>query len=323
MNIEYLKKYLSSHEIAYEENVDLKKRTWIHRGGTAEFFILPSNSEELKCLVQFLYINNIDFKLFGHTSNVYVRNETCIPVVVSTTKCSKYTLETDSINCEAGVGVIKLAKDMVSQGIRGFECLTGLPGTVGAALVNNSSCEDNSISELLISAVIVLNDGSIVEYKSDDFKFAFRTSVFKQSLVKGTIISACLKLEHSDVIMLQRKADRNALDRARRLDGHSKNLGCTVHRTFSLGRMPLKYRLPALIIKLWCKLSGKSNVTYNSVSNKLLCNLSGCQMAYPYISKKNTIVFMWLDEKADDAFPVYLDYMKKVYKTDKIEIEII
>ena len=132
-----------------------------------------------------------------------------------------------------------------------------------------------------------------------------------------------LKAVHSDVISLQNKAEQNALDRARRLDGHSKNLGCTVHRTFSLGRMPLKYRLPALIIKLWCKISGKSNVIYNSVSNKLLCNLSGCQAAYPYISKKNTIVFMWLDEKADEAFPVYLDYMKKVYKTDKIEIEVL
>lgn len=323
MNIEYLKEYLSSHEIAFEENVDLKKRTWIHRGGTAEVFILPSNADELKSLVQFLYVNNIEFKLFGHTSNIYVRNETNIPVVVSTTKCNKYTIEADHINCEAGVSVIKLAKDMVSQGVKGFECLTGLPGTVAAALVNNSSCKENNISELLISAVVVLNDGSIVEYKSDDFKFAFRTSVFKQSEVKGTIISVCLKLDHSDVIMLQRKAEQNALDRARRLDGHAKNLGCTVNRTFSLGRMPLKYRLPALIIKLWCKVVGKSNVTYNSVSNKLLCDLSGCQTAYPYISKKNTIVFMWLDEKADDAFPVYLDYMKKVYKTDKMEIEVL
>lgn len=32
---------------------------------------------------------------------------------------------------------------------------------------------------------------------------------------------------------------------------------------------------------------------------------------------------MWLDEGADIAFPDYLEFMRKVYKTDKIEIEVI
>ena len=32
---------------------------------------------------------------------------------------------------------------------------------------------------------------------------------------------------------------------------------------------------------------------------------------------------MWTDEKADSAFPRYLEFMKKVYKTDKMEIEVI
>lgn len=39
--------------------------------------------------------------------------------------------------------------------------------------------------------------------------------------------------------------------------------------------------------------------------------------------QKNPIIFSWLDDRADTVFPLYLEFMKKVYKTDKIEIEII
>ena len=32
---------------------------------------------------------------------------------------------------------------------------------------------------------------------------------------------------------------------------------------------------------------------------------------------------MWLDDDADAQFSNYLEFMRKVYKTDKVEIEII
>lgn len=99
--------------------------------------------------------------LIGHTSNLYILNECNIPVVVSTAKCRYFQIEDGQLFCEAGVGVINLSKQMIKQGIKGFEYLTGLPGTIGAALVNNSSCRENSISELLVSARVVLKDGSI------------------------------------------------------------------------------------------------------------------------------------------------------------------
>ena len=323
MNINEIKQFLSYNAIDFSENVDLKKKTWIHRGGVASLFVIPSNTSELKLVVAYFYNRSLDFKLFGHTSNLYVRNETNIPIVITTHKCSKYYVENEIIHCEAGTGVIKLSNDMVAKGISGFEYLTELPGTVAAALINNSSCKKNSISNLLISADVLLHDGSIVKLAPEDFKFAFRTSVFKQKKLNGVIISVRLRAEYASVVNLKRIAEQNAKDRKIRLDGHAKNLGCTVHRAFSLGKMPMKYYLPALFIKLWCNVLGKSNEYYNTKCNKFLCRISGCEIAYPYISKKNTIVFLWLDDGADEAFPIYLKFMESVYRTSQIEIEII
>ena len=177
---ELLTKYLDTQKIQYETHVDLKKRTWIHRGGIAGIYISPASADELETIVSFLYSEDISFLLIGHTSNLYILNECNIPVVVSTAKCRYFQIEDGQLFCEAGVGVINLSKQMIKQGIKGFEYLTGLPGTIGAALVNNSSCRENSISELLVSARVVLKDGSIKIFLPEDFKYEFRNSVFKK-----------------------------------------------------------------------------------------------------------------------------------------------
>lgn len=98
--------YLDQHQIKYERDVDLKKRTWIHRGGVASLFVIPSDSKQLADVVKFLYQGHHEFLLVGHTSNLYILNTANIPVVVSTLRCNKFELKGDRIYCEAGAGVI-------------------------------------------------------------------------------------------------------------------------------------------------------------------------------------------------------------------------
>lgn len=315
--------FLETNQILYETNVDLKKKTWIHRGGVADIFITPSNSDELETLVSFLYTNDIKFLLIGHTSNIYIFNECNLPVVVSTIKCRSFKLDRENIYCEAGVGVIYLSKQMIKCGVCGFEYLTGLPGTVGAALVNNSSCKSNSISILLRSARVILKDGSIKVFTPEDFKFEFRNSAFKKGDIEGTIISVILKAELGDFEEMRMISIENDQERERLLEGHANNLGCTVNRCFVNGKMPLYLRVILSLHHIYSKIVRKSEPVLLEQKKKILCHVTGYKSIVPYVSSKNPIIFRWLDTGADDAFPLYLEFMKKVYKTDKVEIEII
>ena len=315
--------FLDQNNIFYEIDVDLKSRTWIHRGGMANIFISPKDSNELEKLVVFLYKNDISFLLIGHTSNIYILNECNIPVVVSTSKCRYFSLDDGRLYCESGVGVINLSKQMIQSGIRGFEYLTGLPGTVGAALVNNSSCRTNSISELLISARVVLRDGSVRTFTRDDFKYEFRSSAFKHKTIEGTIVSANLMALPGDIVSMQRIATDNDMERNRLLDGNSKNLGCTVNSCFINGKMPFHLRIALRSFSLLTKVFVHSEIERQDYCKRFICTISGYKEIIPYVSSKNIIVFRWLDEGADAVFPLYLEFMKKVYMTDKIEIEII
>lgn len=318
-----LKKFLDSHSIPYETDISLKKRTWIHRGGISGLYISPNSAKDLECVVSFLYSEGIKFLLIGHTSNIYIHNECNISVVVSTSRCRSYHFVNNELYCEAGVGVINLSKDMINHGIKGFEYLTGVPGTIGAALVNNSSCRNNSISQLLLRAKVVLNDGSIKILYPDDFKFEFRNSVFKKHELEGTIISACLKVETGDAQVLQQLAEENDKDRTLRLEGHAYNLGCTVNRCFINGKMSLWLRIILLLNSIFVTPFIINKIEKRNQRRDLICWITGYKTIAPYISSKNPIIFRWLDEGADSVFPIYLDFMKKVYKTDKVEIEII
>lgn len=317
--IEYLEKY----HIVYEQNVDLKKKTWIHRGGCASLYILPADSMQLALTARFLYDINCDFLLVGHTSNLYILNTTNIQVVVSTLKCSKFEIVDGCIKCEAGVGVIKMSHSMIEQGIKGFEYLTGLPGTIGAAICNNSSCKENSISQLLISADVMTPNGDMITMYPADFDFKFRTSVFKEGRVKGIILSALLKAEYADAIELKKLAVGNNEERRQLLEGHSKNLGCTVNRCWSLGQMPFLYRIQQGLMNVLLKLSHIDKDKSRKILKKQLFALAGYKEVEPYVSDKNPIVYMWLDDNADTQFERYLEFMEKVYKTKCLEIQII
>ena len=318
-----LRLYLESNSIAYEVGVDLRKKTWIKRGGIAEIYITPANSAELENLAIFLYSNSIKFLVVGHTSNIYILNTCNIPVVVSTVRCRKFELKDGEVLCESGVGVIHLSKQMILQGYKGFEYLTGLPGTIGAALVNNSSCKSNSISDLLISARVVLKDGTIKTFTRDDFKYEFRDSLFKSKIIDGIIISAVLSLSQGDSAQLQKIAADNDKERNRVLEGYSQNLGCTVNQCFTNGKMPLYLRIAVRLNSIISKICISSETKRNEQRKRFICSIAGYKEIIPYVSSKNVIIFKWVDDGADAAFPLYLQFMKKVYKTDKVEIEII
>lgn len=322
-NIRKLVNFLITHNIKYEENIDLKKKTWIHRGGMCNLFISPSNASQLETLVQYLYQNELKFQLLGHTSNVYILNSTNIPIVVSTIKCNKYEVVDNHILCEAGASVIHLAKNMISQGISGFEYLTGLPGTIGAAICNNSSCKQNSISSLLVSAEVMLSNGQKVSMTAEQMEFKFRTSIFKEKRIDGVILNATLRADRDDAEKLMKIAHENNIERKRILEGHAQNLGCTVNRCFINGRMPLKYSIPNRIFYVLLKICRVKELVIRKYSKNFLCIISGYSTVAPYISNINNIIFVWYDEGADKEFPRYLEFMRKVFKTDKVEIEVI
>ena len=56
--------------------------------------------------------------------------------------------------CDCGAPISSLSKSLVDKGYLGFYGFVNLPGTIGAAAVNNSGCFGCTISDLVISIII-------------------------------------------------------------------------------------------------------------------------------------------------------------------------
>lgn len=308
-----------NQDIKITRNFDLKNKTWIQRGGIAGVFIEPDSREKLISLCRLLYKNKYEFEIIGYTSNLYIHNDYHPDIVISTINIKNVSEINNTIICDCGVKISTFSKECVKKGYLGFEGLVDLPGTVASAVYNNSSCFGCSIKDLLIKIELLNSNGDIITLYPDGLKFLHRSSALKRKELKGTILTVYLKKEISDPELLIKKATLNHIERKRKQESGRKNLGSTFAK---LGSLPLFIRI---ILKTYSLISrvlniGKEKQQYTRII--IILFLSGYLRLLPYISRKNINCFIWKDEKADEVFELYRVFMKKIYKTEDLEIEI-
>lgn len=310
--------YLKQMKISYELDVDLKRITWIHRGGVVKYFVIPKDVYELCSICTFLYRNNIKFDLVGHTSNLYFLNDYNPYIIVTTKYCNTIEEKKEELVCDCGVSVIRLAKQCVKKGICGFEYLTLLPGTVGAAVYNNSSCKKNSISSLVEKIDFLTDTGDRIILSADQLNFQYRTSSLKKEEIKGVILKVYLKVKYGNAIELIRIAKMNKKNRDLIFKKVTNSLGCT----FDNPSLSLFYRFCLKIFEYSFRLVGVDQYTIDVRKRDLLLFMTGYSCLRTYICAQSYIIFMWKDEAADEKFPIYVEFANKVLHTKKLEIQI-
>jgi len=84
----------------------------------------------------------------------------------------------------------------IKQNYAGVENLSLIPGTVGAAPIQNIGAYGVELKDVFTSLQTVrLNDASVTEFKADDCQFGYRDSIFKQSYKGQYVIThVCLQL---------------------------------------------------------------------------------------------------------------------------------
>ena len=68
----------------------------------------------------------------------------------------------------------------LDKGLLGLEFLTGIPGTVGGALITNAGANGGEISDVLVSVFFIKN-GKEIEVKKEEIEFKYRTSSIKRN----------------------------------------------------------------------------------------------------------------------------------------------
>lgn len=169
-----------------QEHVPLAPLTTFGVGGTARFFVLAESVEEVREALEFAREKMLPVFVLGGGSNIVIADEG-FPGLVLLMRISGITLETQDTHVLVTVGAGVTWDEFVSQTIdrqlTGLECLSGVPGTVGGAVVANLGAYGAQVSDTFVHAeVIDTNDAEkgITSIKKELCDFSYHDSVFSR-----------------------------------------------------------------------------------------------------------------------------------------------
>ncbi len=98
------------------------------------------------------------------------------------------------VTAQAGEPWDDLVAECVERGLAGIECLSGIPGLVGAVPMQNVGAYGQDVSETLISLRAFDRErGQVVRFAHADCRFGYRTSVFRGS-ERHTLLEVTFRL---------------------------------------------------------------------------------------------------------------------------------
>lgn len=312
-------KFLIRNKIDFKENINLSKYTWIKTGGTVNLWIEPNSTDELLGLLDLFHQYSVDYDIVGHTSNIFYLDTSIKNIIVSTKRLKNYIKSDNEVVCDCGAPIASLSKSLVDKGYLGFYGFVNLPGTIGAAAVNNSGCFGCTISDLVISLIIYnKKTGKLEEISNEKLKYSHRSSVIKRKELDAVIIKVALRLVKGSIKEEQQKA----------LDATAERKRTQEPPAFTLGSVYANLQERKTIgFRLFCKLYillAKTHLVKFPTKTHLLLTYYNYRDIEPYVSQKNVNTFIWDPNIVDkqSTFRRYCDFMEKAFFNPTLEIEI-
>jgi UDP-N-acetylmuramate dehydrogenase len=170
-------------------------------GGAARELLTPGSRDELIAATLDVWGSGEEWLVLGGGSNLVVADEGFDGSVIRVVTRGIETVSDDGsrvvLRVQAGESWDDLVAHTVDNGLAGIEALSGIPGSTGAAPVQNIGAYGQEISSSLV-AVEFLDylSGDLQRLTAADLRFDYRTSALKQG-TRGLVVSVELELERS------------------------------------------------------------------------------------------------------------------------------
>lgn len=200
-------------------NEPMRNHTTFKIGGPADALVKVTDLNILKELIAFLNSESVDYFILGNGSNILVSDNGYNGVMVTLAdSMSSASVEGNRIKAGAGAMLSAVARKAYEQSLTGLEFASGIPGTIGGALIMNAGAYDGEMKMVVENVTILSPDGEIKILSNEEMAFGYRTSAMKGT--NNIILSATLLLQvgnKSDIgakmaDFAQRRRDKQPLE---------------------------------------------------------------------------------------------------------------
>lgn len=201
-------------------NISLKQYTTMKLGGEARYMATADSPGDVVSLYRNARKENLPIFVLGGGSNVITHDEVFEGIVLlNKIKGFEIISETDeTTDVKIGAGEVwdEVVEKAIGLGLQGVEAMSGIPGTAGAAPVQNVGAYGQEIADTLISLEAYdSKTDTIVTISADECDFSYRNSIFRDK-EKGRycILNITLRLNKAEpkppyYASLQRYIDEN------------------------------------------------------------------------------------------------------------------
>jgi UDP-N-acetylmuramate dehydrogenase len=166
--------------------VPLSGYTTLRVGGPATRFVSAESAEEVVAAVKGVSAEEDRLLVLGGGSNLVIADDgfdgTVVQVANRGSKIDSLGDGRVALTVEAGEDWDAVVHQTVEAGLGGLECLSGIPGSVGATPVQNVGAYGVEIAQLLISVDLLDRDsGDVRTLAASELALGYRTSMLKNT----------------------------------------------------------------------------------------------------------------------------------------------
>ena len=159
-------------DISGEQNViqnePMKRHTTFRIGGPCDIFIKPRSIEEIRQIIEVVKENKVPYYVVGNGSNLLVSDDGYRGVIINLfNNFSDITVEGNTITASAGALLGKIGYTALKNSLTGFEFATGIPGTLGGAVVMNAGAYGGEMKDVLSEVTVLTIVVELLTLKAD------------------------------------------------------------------------------------------------------------------------------------------------------------
>ncbi len=188
----------------------LRLQTSLKIGGPAALLCEVQNPEHCLRFQEIAYQQQWPLFVLGGGSNILAADEG-FPGLVLHLATKGFQHHGDTLVVGAGLDFDDLIGRSLSAGLTGLEFASGIPGTLGGAIMGNAGCYGHEISEFLVEATTLGTDGLIHQRGPEDFGFDYRSSTLRESgeiLLEATLVLKKAETTEAHQVRKERIRDR-------------------------------------------------------------------------------------------------------------------
>ncbi len=173
-------------------------------GGPAQVYAETASEESFIEALKLARSSGMAWSVVGDGTNLIV-SDAGFPGLVLRFTAGEIRIEDAAMHVQAGAELQDFVDFCIGLGLSGMETMTGIPGSVGAAIYGNAGAYGHSIDERVVE-VRFFDGVAIRTCANAECQFRYRESVFKRHK-EWIIFSAELRMDAAPAEELRKKAD--------------------------------------------------------------------------------------------------------------------